>query len=394
MTYLVKVMQRDASIASLLIDAEDSEVATHRASADGHVVLSVIKQRGLSARNVRKQKFSSLLFSQELLALLNAGLSLVEALDALKNKRHYQSGGVVEGMAKLLSEGNPLSVAVARYPQHFSQLYVASVQASERTGNLPDALQRLVEYQEQMEKIRKKIVSASLYPAVLGAVGVIVLLFLLLYVVPRFAKVYDSFSGKLPFFSKLLIGLGNAVSDNGLAIGIGVFAALGASIAIMRLPATRLRISALLRRIPVLADNARLYELTRLYRTLGMLLRGGVPITRALTMATPMLGPLGRSNLHSATKFISEGRSISSALLATSMTTPVAHRMLLVGERTGSMGPMMERIAAFHEEDLTRWIEEFSKLFEPLLMLLLGLMVGGIVVVMYMPIFELATAIQ
>jgi general secretion pathway protein F len=125
-----------------------------------------------------------------------------------------------------------------------------------------------------------------------------------------------------------------------------------------------------------------------------MLLKAGVPITRASRMTTALLGEDSRRGLERATKLISEGKGIASAMEEANLTTPIAAGMLAVGERTGDMGRIMERIAQFHEEELSRWLEDFSKLFEPLLMLALGLAVGTVVVLMYMPIFELATIVQ
>lgn len=396
MMYLLKVIGRGDEVAAITIEADSTAAATERARADGYVVLGVARQRlsqFVPARGSRR--FSTLLFSQELLALLVAGLSLIEALEALKSRRQHEgTAAIIEGIVKALSTGKPLSTALAAYPQHFSSLYVASIQASERTGHLVEALSRLVQYQRQIDDIRKKIVAAATYPTVITGVAALVTLFLLLYVVPRFSKIYESFSGELPFFSKLLIGFGGFVSAHGTLIMV-MLAVLAAAIAMaFRLSSVRGSPGAWLRRLPILADNLRLYELSRLYRTLGMLLAGGVPITRALAMATPLLPRDGRRQLENASRLISEGAAISTALDDSGMTTPVALRMLSVGERTGEMGPMMERIAAFYEEDLTRWIETFSRLAEPLLMLALGLVVGAIVVVMYMPIFELATAIR
>jgi len=395
MAFLVKVVRRDDTIGTLVIDAANTESASERARAEGHVVLGVSRQPLWdSVRGGRAQRFSTLLFSQELLALITAGLSLIEALEALKGKRRYQGASVIDGMARALSEGQPLSAAMAAYPQHFSPLYVASVQASERTGNLPEALRRLVDYQLQMDSIRKKLISAATYPALLTAVAVMVMLFLLLYVVPRFSKVYESFSGELPFFSNMMIGVGRFVADHGFLITLAIAGAAAGAVALLRLPAARAKLASWARTFPAVAENARLYELSRLYRTLGMLLRGGMPVTRAIVMAQPMLGAAAQERVRHAHRLITEGRSISTALVDAGMTTAVAHRMLVVGEQTGNMGQMMERIAAFHDEDLARWVDEFSKLAEPLLMLALGLMVGAVVVVMYMPIFELATAIQ
>jgi general secretion pathway protein F len=219
-------------------------------------------------------------------------------------------------------------------------------------------------------------------------------MFLLFYVVPRFSKVYESFSGELPFFSKLLIAVGSAVTHYGWILLVAIPALLISIIFLLTQSQYQEKIRGWLNKLPIIAENLRLYELSRLYRTLGMLLKGGVPITRAAGMATSLLKENARNRLSQANSLITQGSSISSAMEEAGLTTPIASRMLIVGERTGNMGQMMERIAEFHEDDLSRWLEEFGKLFEPILMLGIGLVVGTIVVLMYMPIFELATSIQ
>ncbi len=147
-------------------------------------------------------------------------------------------------------------------------------------------------------------------------------------------------------------------------------------------------------RIPPIGERVRVYQLTRFYRTIGMLLTGGTPVTQALIMVSGLLDQELRQRLDVALKRIREGQPISTSLDGQALTTPVALRMLRVGERTGQMGEMMERIAGFHEEELARWVERFTRTFEPLLMAVIGVVIGGIVVLMYFPIFELAGSMQ
>jgi general secretion pathway protein F len=146
--------------------------------------------------------------------------------------------------------------------------------------------------------------------------------------------------------------------------------------------------------VPAVGERMRLYQLARFYRTLGMLLTAGMPAVVALDMASGLLTPALRDNLRQAAQWVREGRSMSEAMEEHHLTTPVALRMLRVGERTGNMGAMMERIASFYDEEMARWVDWFTRLFEPILMALIGVVIGGIVVLMYMPIFELAGSIQ
>jgi general secretion pathway protein F len=173
-------------------------------------------------------------------------------------------------------------------------------------------------------------------------------------------------------------------------LGIGLAAAVYAS----RLAAVRAALGNALWRLPAIGEHMKVYQLARFYRTIGMLLRGGMPLVTALDMATQLLHPLLRERLAEARRAISEGRGVAQSLEAAGLTTAVALRMLAVGEKSGNMGEMMEQVALFHDEELSRWVDWFTRLFEPLLMALIGLAIGVIVILMYMPIFELAGGLQ
>ena len=178
-------------------------------------------------------------------------------------------------------------------------------------------------------------------------------------------------------------------------VTLAVLAVL-AGAAVYAFKATRVRaaIADTLWKLPGLGERMKIYQLARFYRTIGMLLKGGVPLVTTLKMGAELLHPVLRARLASASRSISEGRSVSESLDANDLTTPVALRMLAVGEQSGNMGEMMDRIATFHDEEISRWVEWFTRLFEPILMAVIGLLIGGIVILMYMPIFELAGSLQ
>jgi len=236
--------------------------------------------------------------------------------------------------------------------------------------------------------------NASIYPLLLVGVGGLVSLFLLFYVVPRFARVYEERSADLPIFSQVLLAWGQAVEGHGLlvfAVLLGL--AVGAAYA-LRLPRVRAAAGDALWRLPAVGERLKVYQLARFYRTTGMLLRGGIPLVAALRMVAELLHPVLRERLAAASRAISEGHAVSRSMDGNGLATPVALRMLVVGESSGNMGEMMERIAAFHDEEISRWVDWFSRLFEPILMAVIGLVIGAIVILMYMPIFELAGSLQ
>jgi general secretion pathway protein F len=213
-------------------------------------------------------------------------------------------------------------------------------------------------------------------------------------VVPKFSHVYEDIQGDLPFLSRVLLESGKFLEANGLVAGMAFIAACIAVVRLATLPQVRRWIGTKLWTVPAIGERMRLYQLARFYRTLGMLLRGGTPAVTALEMASGLLSPALRGSLALAALSIREGRAISDAMSENNLTTPVALRMLRVGERSGRMDEMMERIAAFCDDEISRWVDWFTRLFEPLLMAVIGVVIGGIVVLMYLPVFELAGSIQ
>lgn len=396
MRYRIKALKAGEGVISLAFEARDAGDAQAQAKERGYAVLSVQGGGGLTLPQWRaRSRFPLLLFTQELLALLQSGISLVEAIETLAEKESRpDTRAALKRLLEALYEGKPFSAALQAVPGAFPDLYMASVRASERTGDLPEALSRFVAYQTQLDLVRKKVVSASIYPAILIIVGGLVTLFLLGYVVPRFSHVYEDMGGDMPLVSRLLMQWGRMVEAHGVLIGFLFLATVILTGWWLTRAGTRARIFRALRTIPALGERIRIYQLTRFYRTLGMLLSGGIPIVPALGMVAGLLDTELKTRLDGAQRLIREGKPLSQAMEVSALTTPVALRMLRVGERTGRMGEMLERIAVFHDEEMARWVEWFTKTFEPLLMALIGIIIGGIVVLMYLPIFELAGSIQ
>ncbi|MDR5171301.1 type II secretion system F family protein [Methylobacillus flagellatus] len=387
---------RGAEVQSLTLEASDGLQAQLQAEAQGYSVLGLkhMESAGIGAR-LRKPRFNLMLFSQELLSLLDSGLSLVEAIEALAEKEgHAESRTLLKQLLALLYEGLPLSGALEKFPNTFPPLYVALIRSSERTGDMVQALNRHVTYQGQLDAVKKKITTASIYPVLLIVVGGLVMLFLLGYVVPRFSAIYESAGDNLPWMSQLLLSWGRMLHEHGkvaLLASVIVFSLLG--VALSR-PVVRNTLLQQLWKIPALGETMRIYQLARFYRTLGMLLQGGIPLVTGMQMVASLLQPSLKHQLQLAEHDIREGKPLSSAMEEHGMTTSIALRMLRVGERTGRMGEMMERIGSFYDEEIARAVDWFTRLLEPLLMVVIGLIIGVVVVLMYMPIFDLAGSIQ
>jgi len=396
MRFELKAIGPGGAVEALDFQAPDEVTAVRQLEGRGYTVLSVRAKGSLGLPWRRGgERFPVALFSQELRVLLNAGLPLPEAIDTLAQKeKRGDWRGIIERLVEVLREGQTFSNALEEFPQTFSPLYVATVRSSEKTSDLAPALGRYVAYAAQLEAIKKRVVNASIYPALLIGVGGIVSLFLLLYVVPRFGRIYEERGSALPLFSRLLLTWGGAVDKHAPVVlsVLGGLIFLGAYA--LRLASVRTAIGDALWRLPALGERLRMYQLARFYRTIGMLLRGGTPLVSALDMGGELLHPLLRERLARASRAIREGRGVAQSMEANGLTTPVALRMLNVGEKSGNMGEMLEQIAAFHDEEMARWVDWFTRLFEPILMTIIGLVIGVIVILMYMPIFELAGNLQ
>lgn len=377
---------------TLVLDAPDEVGLLDHPDLKGLTVLEVKRQFGWP-NFLRLGKFPVLMFSRELLTLLKAGLSLTEVIDLLVEKEsHSTNRKILESLRTSIYQGKSLSTAMQTFPEVFSEFYIATISASEHTGSLAEALERYVHFQEQADVIRKRVVSASVYPALLIFVGGLVTLFLLFYVVPRFSRVYEDIRGEIPFFSQLMLIWGQFVSAHATVVLSSMAVFFGSAVYWLSQPGSRSWLMLRIQRIPALGERIRLYQLARLYRTLGMLLRGGIPMVPAIDMAKGLLAQEMQGRLLAARQDISEGMSISQAMEKNQLSTLVSARMLRVGERSGQMGEMMEKTAEFMNGELSQWIDWFSRLFEPVLMAFIGIVIGLIVVLMYMPIFELASS--
>lgn len=395
MQFKLTVYREPSGVTSISVDATDEQAALRQAAAGGYLVLSTRRSGGGLFGGRREGAFPLLLVSQELLALLRAGLNLVEAFETLAEKEHASGTRFV--LDRILAElytGKPLSNALETFPGTFPALYVATIRASERTGDILRALERYVAYQTQLEQVRKMLVTAMIYPVLLIGVGGAVTLFLLGYVVPKFSRIFLERGTELPLLTRMLVEWGNLINNYSWQTGLAILAVLALTVMALTRPDTRALLIRQLWKLPGAGEKMRIYQLARMYRTLGMLLRGGMPIISALGLVRDLLDPALRGQLGAATKQISDGGATSQAMVDHGLATPVATRMLRVGEQTGDLGSMMERIAAFYDEELARTAEVFTRTFEPALMVLIGIVIGSIVVLMYLPIFELASSIE
>ncbi len=398
MQFEVRALSTDNVVSLLTIDAQNEQDARRQVEARGLFAASVTPAKtDFLSNKLGKQrgKLSLVLFSQELLALLSAGLSIVEALEALLEKETSAHARLVfERLLLGLREGKRFSQVLFDQAELFPPLYIGIIKAAEGTSDLPRALSRFIDYQQRIDAVRSKLISAAIYPAILMLVGGGVSTFLIAYVVPRFAEVYKGAGRNLPWMSQLLLEWGAFSSQHTQTLMVIVAAALiGGGLAIKQFLASG-ALARTLARLPGIGERIRIYQLSRLYLTLGMLLEGGIPIVQALHSVQDMVPSNIKAQLQKACGEIESGGQMSAAFEAHDLTTPISLRMLRVGERSGEMGAMLTQSAAFYDGEITRWIDRFTRSFEPLLMAAIGIVVGVIVVLLYMPIFDLAGSLS
>lgn len=380
-------------IDSIVVEALDIADARREALSRSLQVLSVrpLRSLQLSRRSSTSPSFPVDFFVEELSTLLEAGLSLVEAIETMCEKdQNPQTRNVLGAIVRGVHEGKRLSAALEALPDHLPPLLVAIVRAGERTGTLSQSLRRYATYRARMNGVRAKISSALVYPTILLVVGVVVTLFLLGYVVPRFAGVYQGSDSSLPWMSRMLLEWGLFVAANKAAVVItlGLLAAsiwIGVSYALKRHG-----VAAICWFLPALQQRLILSELIRLYMTTGMLIDSGMPLVQALGLAQGALSPDVAQRLEAAIGQIENGDSVTRAFEAHELVTPVGLRLLHAGEGSGQMGEMLMRAAEYHDAELSRWLDRFTRSFEPMLMAAIGLVIGAVVVLLYLPIFDLA----
>ena len=375
-----------AAARRVVLDLQPLQAGTGGSSGSGS---------GRAAARPAGAAFDVAWWCRELRTLLKAGMTVVEALETLQAQA---GGGVRERvhtqLLRALREGQSLSRAM-RGCGAFSDVLVASVSASERTSTLVDALDDYLRYDELLRRLRRQAVSAAIYPAVVTALGAAIALFLLLYVVPRFSRMYTDSHRNLSPATQAVLWLSAVVRSHFAVIVAALGAAGVGAVAAWRSGWVARAAAGLVAHIGPLDRRIDTYRLAKLYQSLALMFRGGYTLDEAIEVAGGLdLGPRLSASLAQARRDIARGRSVAAALSEAGLTDVVTERLLAVGERTGAFDTVLQTIADRHAEDFATFVERATRIIEPLLLLGVALVVGGIVVMMYMPIFDIANSIR
>jgi type IV pilus assembly protein PilC len=398
-TFAYRVARSDGSTFDGQIEGEEEQLVRAKLESQGLLVFKVQRRGAAPAttsvgmRSLRKlpvQEF--LIFNQELSALMKAGLPVLRVWDLLIERAgHAAFQQALKTVRQDIRGGASASDALAKHPTYFPDLYIATMKAGEQSGNIAEVLQRFIVYLKLMIGLRQKVTKALAYPAFLVLVGVAVIGFLLSYVVPTFVSVYGEVGKTLPAATQALIDLVNELQRY---LVPGLLALLGVGLTVRayyRTTAGRLAIDRLLLGLPVLGPIFVKHHTIQLARTFSTILASGTPLVEALQIARGAVSNRFVSKgLAGAVEKIREGATLAAALDRPKVFPKLALEMISVGEETGSLENMLRDVAEFYESDLDLRLTQLTTWIEPILLLVMGLLVGAIVVVMYLPVFQMA----
>jgi type IV pilus assembly protein PilC len=346
------------------------------------------RQRALSPRDF-------LIFNQEFLALIKAGLPMLRCFDLLA-ERNSQGGfqQALQAVRERIRGGAAISEAMANYPTYFPELYQASLRAGEQAGNLPEVLSRYIAYLKMLIGVREKVVKATIYPLFLLGFGLLVTFGLLFFVLPSFAEVYQESRVELPWATQLLLDITNSATK--WIMGLLMVAILTGGMLYWwkNTPQGQWRVHWVFLHAPLLGPLFLKNQVIRLARTLSTILGGGIPLLSALQVTAQSLpNKVFAGALQSVIVHVREGSSLSAALKKEKFLPRLTLEMIEVGETTGSLEAMLFEVAEFHEGELDFQLSRLMTWIEPLFIIVIGLILGGVVIALYLPIFQMAGAV-
>jgi len=380
-------------------DAVNPGILKQSLEDQGYVVFELRKkplqfllESGLGRKKVGTKEL--LLFNQELLVLLKAGLPILQALDTILESGRGKLNEILSAIREDVKGGMAFSNAFEKYPRVFPHLYIASIQAGERTGDLPQTIRRYIAFLKRTEGFRGKIVAALFYPAILVTVAGLAVSLLLLYVVPTFSQIYADSGAALPMLTQMLINFTGFLRRYLLLFLALFFVAATLFRRWSETETGRFAVDSMKIRTPVLGAVLTRYAVAGFTRTLATVLGSGIPIVEALRMSVGTLNNKAlERGLLTAVLRVEEGSKLSSALESIKLMPPLALRMLSVGESTGSLEEMLSDISDYFEEEIERNLQVLTTAIEPAIMIVMGVVIGVIIIAMYLPIFKIANTV-
>jgi type IV pilus assembly protein PilC len=402
--FVLKYADTRGEVHNQVAQGSSEQEVRERYTRQGFLVYSVKpKQAGISLsgeigipgrrKKLNLEKF--LIFNQQFVTLVRAGLPILKSLDLLAERlTDAKLTPYINAVRDDVRKGVLLSDAF-RAQGIFPKIYVTSIMAGEKSGSLVEVLERYISYQKLALAVRKKVLVSLMYPSVLILLVILLMVFLVTYVVPSFATLYSSMSAKLPTITIYLIAVGTTARNYVLLSAVGVFGLIGLFVWWSRKESAQEKIDRVKVKVPLFGDIWIKYQVAQFSRVLGTLLTGGIPLVQGLETAADSLGtPLLRKTLDKAGKMVREGQSLSSSLAATQIFPELSVDMIEVGESTGALPAMLTSVAEFYEEDVNTKMTAALSLIEPAIMIFMGMFVAFVLIALYLPIFSLADTIR
>ena len=376
-----------------------SEAALRRELEDkGLHVLSLRPRLGFGGvslggqtRKIKRHEF--LVFNQELATLLKAGMPLVQSLDILRSRlSNPVFKSVLDDVYEKVRGGTALSDAFTAHGDLFPSVYTASLMAGERSGNLDAVLRRFVAYSKTIDTVRSKTISAMIYPVILVALALLLVGIIVVKVVPTFADFYGSFNAELPLSTRVIVAVSDFIRAQLYFIVIAIAAGALVFYTWIKQPGRGAQFDRWMLKLPVIGDSFHKFSTSQMARTLATLLGGGIPLVNAIEIAARSAGNrhLGRELEIVATR-VREGQSFAPTLLERQTVPDVAIKMIEVGESTGSLTEMLNSLADFYDEEIETEVSRFVTLIEPAMLVFMGVVIAGIVLALYLPLFNLTS---
>ena len=382
--------------------ADNEAKLRHELEEKGLFVLSLQPKGAIAGVSVRLPRRSAintrefLVFNQELATLLKAGMPLVQSLDLLRRRVTTPTfRGVLDDVHEKVRAGSALSDAFGSHGELFPSVYTASLLAGERSGNLDAVLRRYVEYTKIIATLKRKTISALVYPAILVTLAFGLVSIIVLKVVPQFSDFYASFGAELPLLTRIIVSVSDFVRAQFLLLVLIVVITVVTFLGWIRQPGQKAKFDHLILAVPMLGQVAGKFGTSQMARTLSTLLGGGLPLVNALDIAAKSIGnQYMAAQLEIVSNRVREGESFARALEARRVFPEVAVKMAEVGESTGALQDMLNTVADFYDEEIATNMERFVTLVEPILLVIMGMVIAGLLLALYMPLFQLSSVLN
>lgn len=385
---------QDRTLSGEMIGRSKAEVAAELTKQN--IVIGRISKKGNLGGSGRINPNDIMVFARQMATMIRAGIPLLQALQVVaESLKKPAMVALIQHLMSDVSSGSSFSDALSRHPKHFDRLFVNLVSAGEQSGALDQMLDRIATYKEKVESLKSRVKKALWYPTAVLTIGIAVTMLLLIKVVPEFESMFQSFGAELPALTQLTVNLSELAQRYWLAaLGAVIAAVLLLRISIQRSPNVAYRMHALLLRLPVIGDIMHKSAIARFSRTLATTFASGVPLVEGLDTAAGATGnKVYERAVVQTRQDVATGQQLHFAMRMTNRFPPLAIQMVSIGEEAGSLDAMLNRVADYYEEEVDNKVDALTSLMEPVIIVVLGVLVGGVVVSMYLPIFDLGSAL-